>query len=627
MYFEQNCQALLTTHPQHAATVAQLQGCSAITDFELRPCADGGFTLFYRGTCLHDAQSPLHEAEQVITEQATLMPDRVHVLLGLGLGYLLEALSQKSPGQIIVYEPDRALLRFVLENVDLAHLLALPRVALFCDQQDFLVFLRKKLYSQYKLDILTLRGCAVLFADEVQPLMEQITRMELFRVQDFKTGQHFHQKWIQQFFGNSPKFVTLPTLDSLAGCFGEKPALIISRGPSLDAALPYIKTLVASTVLIAVGSALHRLHASGITPDFALFYDANGMREQVHGLPESYLQQVTFVASPFTQPDVFNMPSRGKFLMLAQNNTQFVDFLDETFQRKHLRLGGGGTVSIIGFQMAQVMGCNPIALVGQDLAFPQNQVYAGGVAMRLNDKGQLDLEASETLYTAPYDLTTVPGQDGQPLPTLQSYQSFLIHFEEMAALNAKSEKPLQLWNASVGGAHIEGFPLLDLQSWIGRFADWKAPHALPELPSYSTEEVLARKQAVQASITHLIEALVQDVRFLREQGRLVARNQSDLRKLAALTLQANRDIYARFAETPFAAYVLIHEMRDYRERFQDTLALSDGPFKAQKVIKHFCQSAADFLEQQILPSLRDAVNRYGTSATVDSMAGSPAQVS
>ncbi len=637
MYFEQNCQALLGTHPQHVATVAQLQAVSPITEFELSPCPDGGYTLLYRGVALHDPQGPLQEAETVIAQQATLMPDRVHVVLGVGLGYLLEALSQKSPGQIVIYEPDRALLRFVLENVDLAHLLGLARVALFCEQQDFLVFLRKKLYSQYKLDILTLRGCAALFADEVQPLMEQITRMELFRVQDFKTGQHFHQKWIQQFFGNAPHFAAMATLDGLADGFTDKPALVISRGPSLDAALPHILALADSVVLIAVGGALHRLHDYGITPDFALFYDANGMMEQVHGLPDSYLNQITFVMSPFTQPAVFDLPSRGKFLMLAQNNTQFVDFLDAAFQRKHRRLGGGGTVSIIGFQMAQLMGCSPIVLVGQDLAFPHNQVYAGGVAMRLNDKGQLDLEASETLYTAPYDLTTVSGQDGQPLPTLQSYQSFLIHLEELAALNAKSDCPAQLWNASLGGAHIEGFPLLDLGTWVGQRTAWKQSHALPQPPAWTAEEQQRRAKSLSKAIQDLQVELVGHIRFLREQGRVAGRNQADFRKLAQLTLGVNQAIYTRFAESPFAAYLLIHEMRLYREQFQETLPLPDGPLKAQKVIKSFCQSAADFLEQQILPFLRKASQQYSASVQDDpagsalpagsAITDSPAQVS
>lgn len=610
MYYEQNTQALLAANPHHGATLQHLETVSPITDFELLACPDGGFTLKYRGVFLHDSQSPLAETQRLIAEQATLMADRVHVILGLGLGYLLDELSQKSPGLIIIYEPDRFLLRFILENVDLAHLLALKRVALFCDQLEFLSYLRKKLYSQYKLDILTLRGCASLLADEVEPLMAQITRMERFRIQDFKTGEHFHVRWIQQFFENSRYFSEMETLDALAGQFEGKPALIISRGPSLDAMLPHIQSLQGAAVLIAVGGALRRLYETGITPDFSLFYDANGMREQVHGLPESYLREITFVASPFTQPTVFEMPSRGKFLMLAQNNTQFVDFLDQAFSQKHLRLGGGGTVSIIGFQMAQILRCDPIVLVGQDLAFPNRQVYAGGIEMRLNEQGQLDLETSETLYAAPYALTTVMGQDGQDLPTLQAYQSFLIHLEEMAAENAKSEQPTTLWNASLGGAHVEGFPLRHLQALAGEFSNWKTPHALPEAPGYDASAAAFRNKALLATVQGFEAELNQHISFWRELSLKVSRNQKDVRKLAEDMLQANKQIYARFSGYPFAAYVLIHELRAFQDRFQATLSLPNGPFKAQTELKSVCKRSVDLLENQILPSVRKAIASY-----------------
>ncbi|WP_373530967.1 motility associated factor glycosyltransferase family protein [Vampirovibrio sp.] len=619
MYYEQNIQALLATNPLHAATVKHLEAATPITDFELLACPDGGFTLKYRGVFLHDPHSPFEETRRMIAEQATLMADRVHVLLGVGLGYLLDELSQKSPGQIIIYEPDRALLRFVLENVDLAHLLALPRVALFCDQLEFLTALRKKLYSQYKLDVLTLPGCASLFADEIEPLMAQITRMELFRIQDFKTGEHFHVQWIQQFFENSSNFGAMETMDALAGQFAGKPALVISRGPSLDAMLPHLKTMQGAAVLIAVGGALHRLYDAGITPDFALFYDANGMREQVHGLPDSYLREITFVVSPFTQPTVFQIPSRGKLLMLAQNNTQFVDFLDEAFSRKHLRLGGGGTVSIIGFQMAQVLQCDPIVLVGQDLAFPNRQVYAGGVEMRLNEQGQLDLETSETLYAAPYALTNVMGQDGQELPTLQSYKSFLIHLEEMALENAKKEKPTTLWNASLGGAHIEGFPLRHLETLSAEFSNWKTSYALMEPPGHSVSDAALKTKDLLAAVQAFELEVGQHIQFWRELGLKVSRNQSDIRKLAQAMLEANKQVYARFSGYPFAAYVLIHELRTFQDRFQATLALSDGPFKAQKELKALCKQSADLLENQVLPSLKKAMAGYQAALASSSL--------
>lgn len=625
MYFEQNAQALLSANPANAAVLKALENVEAITEFELLSCPDGGFTLRYQGMCLHNPESPIAEVRQTIEQQATLAADRIHAVLGLGLGYLPDELIQKTPGQMVIYEPDLALLRFVLENVDLTQLFASPKVALFCEQEAFLAYLRKKLYGQYKLDILTLKGCAYLLAKEIEPLMENLTRIEMFRIQDFKTGQHFHELWIRQFFENSPHFAQMHPLDVVAEAFLDKPALIISRGPSLDYALLHIKALAASTVLIAVGGALRRLHDEGITPDFALFYDANGMREQIHGLSASYLENITFVASPFTQPDVFDTPSRGKLLMLAQNNTQLVDYLDQAFHHKHVRLGGGGTVSIIGFQMAQAMRCNPIILVGQDLAFTNNQVYAGGVAVRLNEKGQLDLESTEQLYTAPAGMTTVVGQDGNPLSTLHSFKSFLIHLEEMAVENAKSERPITLWNTSLGGAHIEGFPLRDLSQFVGQFPDWKNLDGFLFNPQQEREQVQERTDHLLKAAKNLESELKGHIAFLRELNLKAGRNQNDVRKLADDMLKANQAIYARFIEAPFTAYLLLHELREFRERFQDTLSAPDGPMKAQKEIRKFLTGSVELLQIKILPAVQSSITKLEAIPKLES--SSNAQVS
>jgi len=113
------------------------------------------------------------------------------------------------------------------------------------------------------------------------------------------------------------------------------------------------------------------------------------------------------------------------------------------------------------------LGCTDIALIGQDLAFPDNQVYAGGQEVIVNDNGMLDIPASDTLISRPMTMATVMGQEGQFLPTLRSYLGFVRQFESMAQ-DLGSE--YHLYNASLGGARIEGFELCPLgeiaKSWL-----------------------------------------------------------------------------------------------------------------------------------------------------------------
>ena len=50
------------------------------------------------------------------------------VVFGIGLGYILDEVFNRYPSRIYLYEPDLALLRFVLENVDISEHLSSGRV-------------------------------------------------------------------------------------------------------------------------------------------------------------------------------------------------------------------------------------------------------------------------------------------------------------------------------------------------------------------------------------------------------------------------------------------------------------------------------------------------------------------
>jgi hypothetical protein len=143
-----------------------------------------------------------------------------------------------------------------------------------------------------------------------------------------------------------------------------------------------------------------------------------------------------------------------------------------------------------------------------------------------------------------------------------------------------------------------------LETLVGEFPDWKVPYALADLPGYEVSAVALRSKALRETIEGFEAELKQHISFWRELGLKVSRNQHDIRKLAEEMLQANKQIYARFSGYPFSAYVLIHELRTFQDRFQATLSLPDGPFKAQKELKALCKRSVDFLEKQILPSVQ-----------------------
>ena len=141
-----------------------------------------------------------------------------------------------------------------------------------------------------------------------------------------------------------------------------------------------------------------------------------------------------------------------------------------------------GTVSHSAVSLGKVWGCDPIVLVGQDLAFPNGQVYHsngadGDTRIELDDKsGQYRLKGfsdwrNHTLgeeVDALFECVPVKAIGGGTVLTSTSFNDYRVVFEEWAAEWAGS---VQLLNASTSGAHIEGWDPVDLAATLAQLPD------------------------------------------------------------------------------------------------------------------------------------------------------------
>ena len=78
---------------------------------------NGAYNLIYKGKYIHNRQNPLAEAREVFSMCAN-SPVSIHLVYGLGLGYLFQVASSLSIGTVILYEPDLNIIRIVFEFVD-----------------------------------------------------------------------------------------------------------------------------------------------------------------------------------------------------------------------------------------------------------------------------------------------------------------------------------------------------------------------------------------------------------------------------------------------------------------------------------------------------------------------------
>jgi hypothetical protein len=610
MYFEQNTNALLRIRPDKQALIEALRQAPLLSedDFLLLPTPEGECAFRYKGVWLHAKSSPIAKVRQAFTSACKARVDRVHVIIGLGLGYALEEATHHSPAHtVIVYEPDLSLLRFTLENVDLQALLGNERVQLVTKQTDLLNCLKPLIYAHYDPDFLLVPGEAQRFAAELPILSQNVQDVITDWQRNYRSLQRFHPQWVQRFFENLPNIVNTPALDDLADYYAGKPALIISRGPSLDDAIEDVARLEKSAVLVVVGAALHCLWQANITPDFAIFYDMNGMDEQLHGLPESYLSQITFVMSPFVRNLGQDYAMGNRRVLLCQATQIFAAWLDDALQTSHKRLQGGGSVSIAALQLALFLGCTDVALIGQDLAFPNDQVYAGGISVQKDEQGCLNLAQSDTLYMAEaLPMSTIQGQNGESLQTLTAFTTYarqLVAFAQKVALEAPH---VHLWNASLGGAQLDGYSLTPLSTFHERWPGWKDMSQAHPLPSalFGQEQQKQCRGHLHQAVQRLLRDLEETQAFCRKHRALLPRDLSKTltrgarERLEDTVWLSIQQLILHLHEKPFIEYLLQFQMTPFKQRFRAykeetrfdpkiALELSETLQKLIKELDHF----------------------------------------
>jgi hypothetical protein len=612
MFYKQNTEAL-SHFPFQQGLLSVLQATLPSIDWTITATPQDDYTLVSpEGACLHHPQGATHEATQCVAEQCLPSKDNLHVIFGLGLGYLLEAVFEASEGIIIVYEPDVSLLRFVLENVDLSRFFDSRRVFLATTTFELIDVMPAFFTLGSNINTLLLPGEALRLGEDVPRLLSLIQH----RVGDFtnsvKVSFAYNLKWYRHW----PQ--CLP-FTGLLDQFTDKPALIISSGPSLDDALETLRGVADKYTVFAVAGALRPLLAAGITPNYAIFLDYEGHRQQLHGIHPSQTKAIEFILGPYADSVVFEYEAAARWWVPLSNYPNFSEWLENVLQGQALaqpsddkqpiwadddtrqsvthnqarkrRIQSGSSCSLMALNCALAMGCNPLVVLGQDLAFRGSQQYATGGAvsaqqLTFNEASQeFELPNSESFYGRKILWTTVPGQQGELLRTAPDYKIFLRQLAEFSRLNNSLPSPRRLYNASVGGALLDGFTHLSLaqvtqhEALEGNTENYK-PVPIP---------TISADVATQASIQRL-DCFVGVLRSCIQSGRLavsqldtflegVATNQSAWTLLQSLPLleTARGSLIQKLRSDPFMAAAMNGEIWYWQEAVNQQEKALDKP--------------------------------------------------
>lgn len=627
MFFEKNAAALSKT-PANEFVLQVLRQVAPADDLEIFKTGDGSLTLKYKSVFLHDIDGALAEARQLCDQYCHPSLRACHIIFGLGLGYLLREVRNRSKGKVFIYEPNLPLLRYVLDNVDLSAYFEVQNTFLAIDRKVFTFQLQRIYTFGERLDILIPKGYVMLMGEEINDMLKyEINKI----VRNEKNGSSisvlFQDEWVKHFISNIPFLPKAHVLPALSNRYVNKPALVVSAGPSLEDAIPVIKRIADRVVIIAIGRTLSLLQQHGIQPDFVTFLDYEGPYEQLDQLPMS-TENVSFILAPFANQKAYNTPAKHYFTVLTDNYSEFSHWYDTTFQTNTSRIITGSSVSLLSLHCSFLMGCNPIILVGQDLAFRDKQLYAGSDQQaNITEDGFLLRKDVASLKDFRFEVNQVKGQDGRMLNTSPDYVWFIDQFNDTGK-NMKAYRPeLRLINASVGGADIEQFEncsLTQMEAEGNHFVPFDKTPVLRSEQELTVGEI-GRKTLLLKTALELILVKIEDIvkyaRFGHEQAALML--QSDCDQWANQNQQLwyyRKELSKRLNSDQLIAYFFLSDVLALYRSYQVEVDGLHDIIKNIKLDMNYFETIEKRAEEKFKPWILDVLE------TVRAMLPDPAEV-
>jgi len=359
------------------------------------------------------------------------------------------------------------------------------------------------------------------------PKTFEMLRLKLMRLTTVEHALYVEDFHYHLFFKNYlPNFKRLSSAffgNGLKGQFKNVPAIICGAGPSLSDEMETLKKLENKALILAGGSAIGALSNHGILPHLALAIDPN--EEEYFRLRSSQSFEVPLLYGNRMHPkvfDTFNGPC-GYLHTLTGGASEL--WLEEKLgiPKEPLQEGfdlEGMSVTTLALQLAYAIGCNPVILVGVDLAFTGQQDYAEGV---LDAKSQ-PFHQREKEVRISEKLLTRADRFGKPVYTLIKW---VMESSSIASF-AKKNTATTLINATSGGIGIKGIPYMPLQEIPMKSSKDLRGHIHQEIErlkfSFSaaqvTETLLELKRSLEEG-RYFIENALEELRIVENTNQEV----------------------------------------------------------------------------------------------------------
>lgn len=580
--YKRNIEALRKTHP-HLVTVLERTSLDK-EKITISHSLSGELYVCYKKTNeekiiindSHDLTALPKKAAELLEQE-----DVVILLLGFGLGGYPEALHArlKSNAILIVYEADPCFFKAMLQERDLSAILASDSLKIILgDEIDFSFIDRyHRKILQGNSYVLSQSGFVNLNKSAYEKFRVKVAEIKKLKDTSIFTGISRGAEWTDAFIRNIPIILRTPGVKRLKNLFQQRPAIIVSAGPSIEKNLHLLKEAKGKAILIAVDVVVPTLLSSGIMPDFIIALEAN--RKLFHAFENNpLLGFCPLIIAAEVDYETISSRYPGPVFLNPAIRHPVMKWLHKFWEDKGYIAAQGGSVSHMAFAVAEYLGAHVIALIGQDLSFHE-KLHAGDVTRFFYSEH--DIEKYRQTNPVVKDIF------GEERYTTGQFLTFRTSFEQLAR-----KFPGAVINATEGGLPIDGIPAMRLKDFLEEYC------RIAPINMYDTVSRLGEMKTdyeLNGLIAHIFDGLSRFASIRKNACEIVE---------CVLTLKKLKEknmLHKGRAST------LIHEIEERENIVEDPILAVIAPYRSS--MKNYLRREKD--DDNSFDAIQDSLDYYG----------------
>jgi hypothetical protein len=374
-----------------------------------------------------------------------------YIVLGLSFGeHIKELLKLIYKGsKILIIEFNKELIEYCKKEIEINKIVLNPQVTIATNEEEIKDFVYTNI-NIHNVEGLSLTPYCLydkIYKNELNNMYDLIRNMLIDIKLDRNTIRGFGEEFLDNLVSNLKYVGKATEINKIKNVYKDKPAIIVSAGPSLMKNIDKLKG-VDNAVILTGGRTLGALVDMGVIPACLGVVDPG---EVSYKLVENYIDKVQ---CPLLFKDMTNRKiveeHKNKKIFYTENK-----FILELYDNNINSLYGGGSIAHTLTLFGLYMGCNPIIFIGQDLAYTEDQGHASCSGNRWEEWTFDRYKNESDIY-----VKDIYGKTIRASIILDQYR---ISLEKIIEENSE----IKFINATEGGVNIKGTEIESLENVLG----------------------------------------------------------------------------------------------------------------------------------------------------------------